>query len=142
MSRPEPNNMADKAISQGPDIVAESPSWVTTVVEAKGAVSKVSANNTKLTSTVDGTQLRQPGRGWLQPNAAERHLDEMKAATNPDVVDAARRMEGLLRGGDYEGIVVAAAPSARIGKVDDMLEEFRGDPRMVTKVYAVDVTIP
>ncbi len=134
----------DTYVRKGPDIVAVTPSGRTVVLEAKGSgKDPLYVNNSLLDSPVAGVPQRQPTRDWLFPNAGPRYLNAMSHEDAPaDVREAARRLSRINNGtDDFDGIIVAAAPQARVGKVDDTLRQLHDDGD-TAEVITVDVTLP
>ena len=143
VGRPGPVPGAATHLSQGPDIVAVTPAGRTVIVGAKGAVNKLSINNTRLKSTVAGRIERQPTRRWLASNAGPRYRDVMTSSTDLGVREAASRLNDITaNSGAYDAVIVGASPKTSLGKLDDTREELHTDPGVVTEVVHVDVQIP
>ena len=129
-------------VSQGPDIIARTAAGRPVVVEAKGAVHRLSLNNSRLSSTVGGQRLRQPTRDWIDNNAETRYLDVLHSSTDANVQQAADLIGDIRNNAGYDAIVVAASPSTRVGKIDDTLDELHQDPSVVAEVLRLDIALP
>lgn len=133
-----------KSISNGPDIIARSPSGRPVIVEVKGSNQDVlRLGRSTVTSTAGGQRAVQTSRTWLTNNP-DRYLATLReaAAINPNgpLADAVDVMEEILNNGAaYDVVVVAVAKDSRFaGTLEDALTNL--DNRGATEVVTVNVS--
>ncbi len=78
-------------------------------MEVKASANNLSLNNTKLKTEVRGTKYQQPERLWIADDVDSRYLRTLQSSTDGDIQEAAKRLDAVAIGGDYDAVIVRAA---------------------------------
>jgi hypothetical protein len=130
--------------SNGPDIVAvDRSTGRTIVVEAKGTQGQRPLSGRTLRSTAGGNAVTQTQFEWLRDNA-NRYLLPLQRSGHAGDQEAARRLSDIVKGGDYDVVIVNSRPAGKGGYgsgVDTATDNIRGSGH-VGNLDLIDVQRP
>lgn len=143
VSRNVPLDVGDdlrRAVVNGPDIIARSPSGTPVIIEVKGSTqSKLRIGE----STITNSAGAQTSRAWLQDAAGTRYRNTLDAASAIDetgrLSEAKSVIDEILAGGDYDAVIAGVSQKTVFaGSLENALLTMNNGG--ATEVLEVDVT--
>lgn len=123
----------------GPDIIALNPqTGKVVIIEAKGYLNDLHLGRGNIVQDLKlgrptAVETTQNSFEWLT-NDADRYLEVLREAADPQIRQAANEIQKILNGGSYETIIVAAGNNPQLGaKMDVALEQLN------TKTTSVEI---